>query len=55
MGESFSTFLVWSGSLQLGDTPGPFADAMYTGLLLSKKSELCFIMVVGSALKTRLS
>ncbi len=34
MAESYRYYVIWSGSLHLGDTPGVFMDAQFAGLLL---------------------
>lgn len=34
MSTSYPYYVIWTGSLHLGDTPGVFMDAQYAGLLI---------------------
>ena len=41
--DSHPFYLVWTGSLNLGDTPGVFMDAQFAGLLLQVPITLTFL------------
>ena len=41
-------FLIWTGSLNLGDTPGVFMDAQFAGLLLQLPITITFLPPAGT-------
>lgn len=43
MPASHPFYLVWTGSLNLGDTPGVFMDAQFVGLLLQMPIKITFL------------
>ena len=43
MSNSHPFFLIWTGSLNLGDTPGVFMDAQFVGLLLQIPITITFL------------
>lgn len=43
MAEEHPFYLVWSGALNMGDTPGVFMDAQFVGLLLQIPITLTFV------------
>ena len=43
MSESHPYYMIWSGSLNLGDTPGVFSDAHFVGLLIQLPVTITFL------------
>jgi hypothetical protein len=43
MAEAHPYYMVWSGSLNMGDTPGVFMDAQFVGLLLQIPVTITFL------------
>lgn len=43
MTDSYPYYIVWTGSLHLGDTPGVFMDAQYVGLLVQFPITINFV------------
>lgn len=42
MPDSYPFYIVWTGSLHLGDTPGVFMDAQYAGLIVQVPVTITF-------------
>ncbi|MDZ8035863.1 hypothetical protein [Nostoc sp. DedSLP04] len=43
MSSSYPYYIVWTGALHLGDTPGVFMDAQYAGLLVQIPITVTFV------------
>lgn len=43
MPQSHPYYLIWTGSLNLGDTPGVFGDAQFVGLMLQTPLTITFL------------
>ena len=43
MSTSYPYYIVWTGALHLGDTPGVFMDAQYAGLLIQVPVTVTFV------------
>ena len=43
MTNSYPYYIVWAGSLHLGDTPGVFMDAQYAGLIVQIPVTITFL------------